>query len=110
MISFKLSLIKYRAWSKIYKMFREAYGDELFQIIVPNETTSKGEQIRTHCEEHPELISFKLSLIKYGYLSVKKMNVSLGLWHSRWILIRRIDQFQTEFDQIRYNLQQRKGP
>ena len=45
-----------RAWSKIYKMFREAYGDELFQIIVPNETTSKGEQIRTHCEEHPEWV------------------------------------------------------
>jgi ribosomal protein S18 acetylase RimI-like enzyme len=45
-----------RAWRKIYMMFRETYGDELFQLIVPDETTSKGEQIRAHCERHPEWV------------------------------------------------------
>jgi len=42
-----------RAWREIYKMFRETYGDELFQTIVPNETTTKGEQIKSHCKRHP---------------------------------------------------------
>ena len=45
-----------RAWREIYRMFREVYGDELFRIIVPDETTSKGEQIRAHCERHPEWV------------------------------------------------------
>ena len=45
-----------RAWRKIYKMFREAYGDELFQLIVPDETTSKGEQIKAHCSRRPEWV------------------------------------------------------
>ncbi len=45
-----------RAWREIYKMFRESYGDELFQIIVPDETTSKGKQVKSHCERHPEWV------------------------------------------------------
>ena len=45
-----------RAWNEIYKMFREQYGDELFQILVPDESTSKGKQIRSHCKRHPEWI------------------------------------------------------
>jgi GNAT superfamily N-acetyltransferase len=45
-----------KAWREIYKMFRESYGDELFQIIVPNVTTVKGEQIKSHCERHPEWV------------------------------------------------------
>ena len=45
-----------RAWREIYKMFREAYGDELFQLIVPDEANSKGEQVRSHCARHPEWI------------------------------------------------------
>lgn len=45
-----------KAWRKIYKMFREAYGDELFQIIVPDEEIVKGEQIKSHCERHPEWV------------------------------------------------------
>jgi len=45
-----------KAWRRIYKMFREAYGDELFQIIVPDEEIVKGEQIKSHCEGHPEWI------------------------------------------------------
>ena len=45
-----------RAWSEIYVMFRETYGDELFQLIVPDEKTSKGEQIKSHCQRHPEWI------------------------------------------------------
>ena len=45
-----------RAWCGIYKMFRETYGRELFEIIVPDELTEKGNQIKRHCEEHPEWI------------------------------------------------------
>ncbi|HEY63245.1 MAG TPA: GNAT family N-acetyltransferase [Caldilineae bacterium] len=43
-----------RAWREIYRMFRETYGDELFELLVPDERTAKGEQIRAHCERHPE--------------------------------------------------------
>ena len=45
-----------RAWRGIYRMFRKAYGDELFASLVPVEETSKGEQIRAHCRRHPEWI------------------------------------------------------
>lgn len=52
----KIMDIGNRAWREIYKMFRETYGDELFQLMVPDETTFKGEQIRSHCERHPEWV------------------------------------------------------
>ena len=45
-----------RAWHEIYKTFRDAYGDELFELIVPNEATEKGTQIKVHCEEHPQWV------------------------------------------------------
>ena len=45
-----------RAWRVIYQMFRATYGDELFEILVPDEMTAKGEQIRAHCERHPEWV------------------------------------------------------
>jgi len=45
-----------RAWRGIYRMFREIYGDELFELLVPDERTSKGEQVRAHCERHPEWV------------------------------------------------------
>ena len=45
-----------RAWRGIYRMFRSAYGDELFAIMVSDEHTSKGEQIRAHCQRHPEWV------------------------------------------------------
>ena len=45
-----------RAWRGIYKMFRETYGDELFECVVPDETTAKGNQIEAHCEQHPEWV------------------------------------------------------
>ena len=45
-----------RAWRAIYHMFRQAYGDALFATIVPDEHTSKGQQIRAHAEHHPEWI------------------------------------------------------
>lgn len=43
-----------RAWQGIYRMFRETYGEELFETIVPDSTTVKGEQVRSHCTAHPE--------------------------------------------------------
>ena len=45
-----------RAWREIYQMFNEAYGDELFSIIVPDPEHSKGEQIRSHAQNHPDWI------------------------------------------------------
>jgi ribosomal protein S18 acetylase RimI-like enzyme len=45
-----------RAWRGIYKMFREHFGDELFEIVVPDEATAKGRQIEAHCERHPEWV------------------------------------------------------
>jgi ribosomal protein S18 acetylase RimI-like enzyme len=45
-----------RAWREIYEMFRECYGDELFELLVPDERTAKGEQIKAHCERHPEWV------------------------------------------------------
>jgi ribosomal protein S18 acetylase RimI-like enzyme len=52
-----------KAWREIYKMFRETYGDELFQLMVSDETTSNklqsgslGNQIKGHCERYPEWV------------------------------------------------------
>jgi ribosomal protein S18 acetylase RimI-like enzyme len=45
-----------RAWRGIYQMFRTCYGDELFAILVPDEETRKGEQVKVHCERHPEWV------------------------------------------------------
>lgn len=45
-----------RAWLEIYQMFRQAYGDELFDILISDEKTSKGEQVRSHCRSHPDCI------------------------------------------------------
>ena len=40
------------AWREIYRMFRATYGDELFELLVPDEISSKGKQVRGHCERH----------------------------------------------------------
>jgi len=45
-----------RAWREIYRMFRRTYGDELFELLVPDERTAKGEQVKEHCERHPEWV------------------------------------------------------
>jgi ribosomal protein S18 acetylase RimI-like enzyme len=45
-----------RAWREIYAMFRERFGDELHAILVPDETRCKGQQIKAHCEQHPEWV------------------------------------------------------
>lgn len=45
-----------RAWRGIYAMFRELYGEELFRLINPDPTTSKGGQIREHCRRSPEWV------------------------------------------------------
>jgi hypothetical protein len=42
-----------RAWRGIYQMYREAYGEELFSIMVPEVENVKGEQIKNHCAVHP---------------------------------------------------------
>ena len=45
-----------RAWIKIYDMYHEAYGDELFSLLVPDKDTAKEEQIRHHVQHHPDWI------------------------------------------------------
>jgi ribosomal protein S18 acetylase RimI-like enzyme len=45
-----------RAWREIYEMFRGCYGDELFGLLVPDERTAKGNQVKAHCERHPEWV------------------------------------------------------
>ena len=45
-----------RAWREIYAMFRACYGDELFELLVPDQDTVKGEQIRSHCQRHPDWV------------------------------------------------------
>lgn len=45
-----------RAWEPIYRMFRETYGEALFQAMVPHPDTVKGEQVRRHCEAHPDRV------------------------------------------------------
>ena len=45
-----------RAWRGIHGMFRRCYGDELFEVIVPDEAVRKGRQIKAHCEAHPEWV------------------------------------------------------
>lgn len=41
-------------WREIYRMFRRTYGDELFALVVPDEATCKGEQVRGQCQRSPE--------------------------------------------------------
>ncbi|MBT3374438.1 MAG: GNAT family N-acetyltransferase [Lentisphaerae bacterium] len=45
-----------RAWAPIYDMFSQAYGTDLFERIVSNRQTDKGDQIRNHCRQHPEWV------------------------------------------------------
>jgi predicted N-acetyltransferase YhbS len=50
----KIATIADRAWRDIYTMFRSTYGDELFSLMVADDKTSKGEQVRAHCRQYPD--------------------------------------------------------
>ena len=43
-----------RAWREIYKSARETYGDQLFEILSPDETNRKGNEIAHQCAENPQ--------------------------------------------------------
>ena len=45
-----------RAWREIFKMFKQAYGKELFDIMYPDADELKGKQVQAYCNEHPELV------------------------------------------------------
>lgn len=45
-----------RAWRDIFKMFRQTYGEELFNIIFPNADELKGRQVGEGCDLHPESV------------------------------------------------------
>ncbi|MFH1761779.1 MAG: GNAT family N-acetyltransferase [bacterium] len=49
-----LMIIGNKAWQGIYKAYREIYGKELYNIIIKNAETRKGEQIRSYCDECPQ--------------------------------------------------------
>ena len=49
-----LDTIGDRARRGIYTRFRQTYSDALFAAVIPNEKTSKGEQIHAHCQHHPK--------------------------------------------------------
>jgi N-acetylglutamate synthase-like GNAT family acetyltransferase len=44
------------AWQEIFKMFRNCYGDELFEIIYQDEKTIKGLQVKEHALAHPDQV------------------------------------------------------
>jgi GNAT superfamily N-acetyltransferase len=45
-----------KAWRRINASYRRAYGDELFAILVPNEHTRKGAEMRAACAAEPALV------------------------------------------------------
>lgn len=45
-----------RAWQPIYTMFRNVYGEDLFNLITPDAAVAKGRQIESHCQNHPEWV------------------------------------------------------
>jgi len=45
-----------RAWHNIFEMFKQTYGMELFATMYPDTDELKGNQVQTHCKEHPELV------------------------------------------------------
>ena len=44
------------AWMNIYDMYHDAYGDELFSLLIPDKNTAKEEQIKHHALHHPDWI------------------------------------------------------
>ena len=49
-------LIARQAWTAIYDMYHDTYGDELFSLLVPVRDTAKEEQINYHVRQHPDWI------------------------------------------------------
>ncbi len=45
-----------RAWSNIYNMYQDTYGDVLFSLLIPDKDTAKEEQINYHVLHHPDWI------------------------------------------------------
>tara|TARA_Y100000588_G_scaffold270627_1_gene286161 strand:- start:1181 stop:1657 length:477 start_codon:yes stop_codon:yes gene_type:complete len=45
-----------RAWHNIYRMFRQTYGDELFETMIPHPKTDKGDKLRTQCRSYPDWV------------------------------------------------------
>jgi len=45
-----------RAWLKIYDMYQDTYGRELFSLLVPDKDTAKEKQIKDHVLNHPDWI------------------------------------------------------
>jgi ribosomal protein S18 acetylase RimI-like enzyme len=52
----RLKEIGTQAWAPIYPVYRRAYGEELFNILVPDVNKTKAEQIDRHCRRRPECV------------------------------------------------------
>ncbi len=44
------------AWHQIYEMYREIYGEELFDILIPDPDNQKGMQIIEHCRKFSDQV------------------------------------------------------
>lgn len=45
-----------RAWQGIYDMFYDLYGEDLFNVLVPDRMTEKGAQVERSCLAHPDWV------------------------------------------------------
>jgi len=64
----EIAAIGKHAWTNIYNMYQDAYGDALFSLLVPDKDTAKEEQINYHvlhhsdwiyiCEENGKIVGF----------------------------------------------------
>jgi ribosomal protein S18 acetylase RimI-like enzyme len=45
-----------KAWRGIHAAYRKAYGETLYQRLVPNEHFRKGEEMSRICRDHPESV------------------------------------------------------
>ncbi|MFA6100931.1 MAG: GNAT family N-acetyltransferase [Victivallaceae bacterium] len=51
-----ITAIAKRAWINIYNMYQDAYGDELFSLLIHDKDTAKEREINNHVQHHPDWI------------------------------------------------------
>jgi ribosomal protein S18 acetylase RimI-like enzyme len=52
----KIMDIADRAWAGIHDAYKNIFGNELFNILVPDEHFRKGKEVKTFVSEHPDWI------------------------------------------------------
>jgi len=51
-----ITAIAKRAWIDIYNMYQDAYGCELFSLLIPDKDIAKEREINNHVQAHPDWI------------------------------------------------------